>query len=112
MKSRNWAKSAILALTAAGVLLLLLLVAIVQRSWRWVLSGQQAQMTVPRKDNIYELPKNLPVPVDDGACSHLVGFPLPPIPLMSTTGRRVDLSSLTGRTVVYCYPRTDRKSVV
>ena len=27
---------------------------------------------------------------------------------MATTGHRVDLSSLPGRTVVYCYPRTGR----
>lgn len=59
-----------------------------------------------RVDNIYELPKNLPVPADDGACRHLPGMSLPSIPLGSTAGRLVDLSQLTGRTVVYCYPRT------
>lgn len=61
---------------------------------------------MPRSDNLYELPKNLPVPVDDGACAHLAGIRLPSLPLLSTGGRQVDLSQLAGRTVVYCYPRT------
>jgi peroxiredoxin len=61
-----------------------------------------------RSDNLYELPKDLPRPVDDGACAHLAGMRLPSVPLVSTGGRRVDLSQLTGRTVVYCYPRTGR----
>ncbi|TMA08416.1 MAG: peroxiredoxin, partial [Deltaproteobacteria bacterium] len=49
-----------------------------------------------------------PVPIDDGACDHLPGLRLPSVPLLSTAGRLVDLSSLPGRTVVYCYPRTGR----
>jgi peroxiredoxin len=61
-----------------------------------------------RSDNLYELPENLPVPIDDGACNHLVGMRLPSIPLPSTAGGVVDLSGLSGRTVVYCYPRTGR----
>ena len=63
---------------------------------------------VPRTDNLHELPADLPVPVDDGACAHLEGMRLRSIPLMSTAGRLVDLSSLAGRTVAYCYPRTGR----
>ena len=63
---------------------------------------------MPRSDNVYELPKDLPVPIDDGACDHLPGLRLPSVPLLSTAGRLVDLSSLPGRTVVYCYPRTGR----
>ena len=61
-----------------------------------------------RSDNLYELPKDLPRPVDDGACAHLAGLRLPSVPLVSTGGRGVDLSQLAGRTVVYCYPRTGR----
>lgn len=61
-----------------------------------------------RSDNLHELPKNLPVPVDDGACDHLTGMRLPPLKLRSTRGREVDLSSLSGTTVVYAYPRTGR----
>jgi len=63
---------------------------------------------VSRSDNLYELPQNLPIPVDDGACDHLPGLRLPSIPLMSTTGSLVDLAQLPGTTVVYCYPRTGR----
>jgi peroxiredoxin len=61
-----------------------------------------------RQDNLYELPKDLPMPIDDGACNHLPGMQLPSVPLKSTTGRVVDLAKISGRTVVYCYPRTGR----
>jgi peroxiredoxin len=61
-----------------------------------------------RTDNLYELPENLPLPVDDGATNHLLGLQLPSIPLMSTAGIIVDLASISGRTVVYCYPLTGR----
>lgn len=66
---------------------------------------------MPRTDNVYELPDNLPVPVDDGACAHLPGMRLPAVPLMSTFGRLVDVSILTGAHVVYCYPRTGKPDV-
>jgi peroxiredoxin len=59
-----------------------------------------------RTDNLYALPPDLPVPVDEGACAHLVGLPVPSIPLASTAGGTVDLAALPGRTVVYGYPRT------
>ena len=59
----------------------------------------------------FPLPPNLPRPVDDGAADHLPGTRLPSVPLLSTAGRRVDLSTLAGRTVVYCYPRTGRSGV-
>ncbi|WP_370589609.1 peroxiredoxin [Tychonema sp. LEGE 07203] len=61
-----------------------------------------------RNDNLYELPQNLPVPVDDGATNHLVGLQVPAIALMSTAGNIVDLGSISGRTVVYCYPLTGK----
>ncbi len=59
-------------------------------------------------DSLYELPEGIPTPVDDGACDHLPGMRLPPVALPSTSGKPVDLSSLLGKTVVYCYPRTGR----
>jgi peroxiredoxin len=59
-------------------------------------------------ENVYELPKNLPVPIDDGACDHLTGLQLPSVPLMTTAGSSVDLTQLPGIIVVYCYPRTGR----
>lgn len=63
---------------------------------------------MPRADNVNELPADLPVPVDDGACAHLQGLRLPAVPLISTGGRTVDLAALAGRSVVYGYPRTGR----
>ena len=56
-------------------------------------------------------PDNLPVPVDDGATDHLVGMHLPSLMLDSTQGGQVDLSSLTGYVVVYCYPMTGQPGV-
>jgi len=61
-----------------------------------------------RSDNVMELPKDLPVPQDDGACDHLTGMMLPPVALRSTGGRMIDLAKLQGTTVVYIYPRTGR----
>ena len=61
-----------------------------------------------REDDLYELPEGLTIPVDDGASAHLPGTRLPAVPLRSTAGNVVDLVSLTGRTVVYCYPRMGR----
>jgi peroxiredoxin len=62
-----------------------------------------------RSDDLNALPRDLPVPVDDGACAHLPGLPLPDIELPSTAGRAVPLRRLGGaggRAVIYCYPRT------
>src|SRR2546428_2560916 len=67
-------------------------------------SLRAAEMSGP----VAELPPNLPVPVDDGACDELPGKRFPPLGLPSTSGGRVDLSKLAGRVVVYCYPHTGR----
>jgi peroxiredoxin len=61
-----------------------------------------------RSDDLYSLPADLPVPADDGACDHLVGMAVPSIGLPSTSGELVNLARLSGRTVVYAYPRTGR----
>ncbi len=54
-----------------------------------------------------DLPPDLPRPADDGACGHLLGMALPALKLPSTSGRDIDLAALgSGRTVIYCYPRT------
>ncbi len=58
--------------------------------------------------DVHELPDGLPAPADDGAASHLQGMSLPLRTLASTSGEAVDLSTLKGRTVVYCYPMTGR----
>jgi peroxiredoxin len=61
-----------------------------------------------RADNPQVLPEGLPKPTDDGASDHLPGTQIAPASLMSTAGEPVDLSTLSGRTVVYCYPLTGR----
>lgn len=57
-------------------------------------------------DNLFPLPPNLPVPVDDGACDHLTGMTMPDIALASTAGRSVTLADEPGTSVVFAYPRT------
>src|SRR4029079_3695750 len=57
---------------------------------------------------VYELPANLPVPVDDGGAAHLAGLPVPDITLESSNGP-VDLATFgSERGVLYIYPRTGR----
>lgn len=60
----------------------------------------------PGTHNPNVLPPNIPIPPDDGAARHLAGMRLPDIALPATDGAAVNLSKLTGRTVVYIYPRT------
>jgi peroxiredoxin len=62
-------------------------------------------------EKLTELPKDLPIPVDDGACNHLLGRSLPSIALFSTQGRWVDLSEITGHAVIYCYPMTGQPGI-
>jgi peroxiredoxin len=48
----------------------------------------------------------IPAPTDDGAAKHLVGMTIPPIDLVATDDSSVMLSALSGRTVIFGYPRT------
>jgi len=50
----------------------------------------------------------IPAPEDDGGADHLTGTKVPSVPLPATDGTTVELSELTGTTVVYIYPRTGR----
>ena len=62
--------------------------------------------------DLLRLPEGLPVPVDDGAASHLPGRAMPALSLAATDGRQVALDALGGgRTVVYIYPMTGRPGV-
>ena len=45
-------------------------------------------------------------PQDDGAARHLIGAALPPVSLLATNDATVTLAGLSGRTVVFGYPRT------
>lgn len=59
-------------------------------------------------DSDFPLPDDLPEPADDGGADHLPGVAVPSVSLSSTDGTAVDLSTISGRTVVYCYPKTGR----
>jgi peroxiredoxin len=48
----------------------------------------------------------IPAPIDDGAARHLTGMQIPSCQLPATDGTTIDLASLSGRIVVYAYPRT------
>ncbi|KZD23559.1 peroxiredoxin [Tardiphaga robiniae] len=48
----------------------------------------------------------IPAPEDDGAANHLTGMTISPVSLRATNDTAVTLSELTGRTVVFGYPRT------
>jgi len=61
--------------------------------------------------NFFELPKDLPRPVDDGAASHLEGMKMPSVGLDATDGKTVDLGAIPGRFVLYVYPMTGRPGV-
>lgn len=61
--------------------------------------------------NYNELPPDLPVPIDDGATNHLIGMTLPNISLKSTRGDLINLGSIRGKLVIYCYPMTGQPDV-
>lgn len=65
--------------------------------------------TLP-SDVLLAVPDGLPVPIDDGACVHLVGLTLPSVVLKSTTENLVDISLIEGWLVIFCYPMTGRPS--
>ena len=54
--------------------------------------------------DVYSLPADLPIPVDDGGADHLVGMELPSLALDSSLGP-VDVR---GFEVIYVYPRSGR----
>lgn len=61
--------------------------------------------------NPLDLPNNLPAPIDDGACNHLLGLEIPAITLKTTDNTSIDISKLKGVVVIYCYPRTGRPGI-
>jgi peroxiredoxin len=48
----------------------------------------------------------IPAPKDDGAARHLEGMTVPDVALTATDGTQVSLGKLSGRVVVFAYPRT------
>jgi peroxiredoxin len=57
------------------------------------------------------LPANLPVPVDDGAATHLEDAEVPGLVLQSTAGHLDLAHEAAGLLVLYVYPRTGRPGV-
>ena len=58
------------------------------------------------------LPEDVPAPQDDDGARHLTGARMPDISLAATDGGAVNFSKLSGRTVVYAYPRTGLPGIV
>jgi peroxiredoxin len=57
--------------------------------------------------SLHTLPAGLPVPVDDGATTHLPGAAVPAVTLPATSGRLVDLRQWGAAPgVLFFYPRT------
>jgi peroxiredoxin len=69
-------------------------------------------MAMPKsqvKRDLNKLPAGLPVPEDDGACTHLPGKQIPSLTLPSTAGRAVNLADTSKTpTIFFFYPRTGR----
>ena len=58
------------------------------------------------------LPSVLPVPIDDGAASHLAGMTVPSITLHASNGDEVNLKTLgDDLTILYVYPMTGTPGV-
>jgi len=56
--------------------------------------------------NPLNLPPDIPAPQDDGAARHLTGMRVPDLALGATDGGHINLAKLSGRSIVYIYPRT------
>jgi peroxiredoxin len=66
-------------------------------------------MLAVTQTNLNQLPANLPRPKDDGGAKHLRGIALPDLSLPSTSGRQINLSTVSApRLVIYAYPMTGR----
>jgi peroxiredoxin len=57
------------------------------------------------------LPAGLPVPVDDGSAAHLQGMHFPGLEFEATSGKKINLSTIQGRLVIYIYPLTGQPNV-
>lgn len=65
-------------------------------------------MTRPENSKDSSPADELPEPEDDGGADHLTGRSVPSVELSATNGPLVDLSTLSGRIVVYCFPKMGR----
>ena len=62
----------------------------------------------PPQDVRRSIPKDLPIPINDGTCEHLENMGLPEVCLWSTDDKEISLSRLSGWNVIFCYPMTGR----
>ena len=63
--------------------------------------------------NLSVLPTDLPAPIDDGKCNHLVNKTIPDIFLPNQNGNMLKLNRTdTFRLIIYCYPMTGRPDKV
>ena len=57
--------------------------------------------------NLSILPPDLPIPIDDGGCNHLLGKEIPDVSLFNQEGNLLKLRRYDSfRIVLYCYPMT------
>ncbi len=56
--------------------------------------------------DLYQLPDDLPAPINDGACNHLKGKSLPSLLLKTSSRKSVNLATEAGVVVVFFYPMT------
>jgi peroxiredoxin len=59
-------------------------------------------------NSLDKLPEDLPIPLDDGACNHLIGKAIPIITLRTSNNKLINLNEIKGNLVIYCYPMTGR----
>lgn len=61
--------------------------------------------------SLEQIPNDLPVPEDDGACDHLTGTIIPEIVFNATNDEKINIGTLQGFTVIYIYPMTGQPNV-
>lgn len=56
-------------------------------------------------EDLTKLPKDLPIPQDDGTTQHLLGMNIPEITLQSSTGHSLEVSKINHKfTILYFFP--------
>jgi peroxiredoxin (alkyl hydroperoxide reductase subunit C) len=64
-------------------------------------------MASANQPNLMEVDwSKIPAPPDDGSARHLAGMTVPDVSLAATDGSTVSLAKISGRVVVFAYPRT------
>src|SRR4051812_42879753 len=77
----------------------------------WAMRRRTDDEDALMRDNLQDLPGDLPVPVDDGGAAHLPGRTMPAIELASTRAGKMRVDRVPegfARLVLYAYPRTGR----